>query len=85
MSSDRDDADIGRHVIAIEALPQIRTHLCTGVAKNMFADKITIIHYALSSNHDDFKLVLPTNEDFGISFVEQGNIRADMSKIWGFL
>ena len=76
-------ANIGRRVIAIEALPQMTTHLCAGVAKNMFADKITIIHNALSSNHDDVKLVLPTNEDFGLSLVEQGNIRGDMSKIWG--
>ena len=76
-------ANIGRRVIALEALPQMTKHVCAGVAENGFADRVTIIHNALSNTNDDVKLTLPANEDFGLAFIDQGDVRDDMAKLWG--
>ena len=76
-------ANLGRHVLAVEATYQNTQHLCLSVAENNFRNKITVIHNAISNNHEDVMFVLPSKGEFALGFVEQAHIRNEESKRFG--
>ncbi|CAC5405305.1 unnamed protein product [Mytilus coruscus] len=79
-------ANVGRKVIAIEPTPQNTQHLCASIIENGYFDQITVVHNALSNDHQDVPFAFPSKGEYTLGFVDQGkdNVVKEISKV-GFV
>ncbi|XP_052083551.1 uncharacterized protein LOC127720843 [Mytilus californianus] len=78
-------ANMGRKVIAIEPTPQNTQHLCASIIENGYCDRITVVHNALSNDHQDVPFAFPSKGEYALGFADQGkdNVVKEMSKLFG--
>lgn len=76
-------AKMGRKVISVEAAYQCAQHLCAAIPENGLTNHITVVHNAMGKDHKDVPFVYPSKGEFALGFVEDRDMRKDMSGRYG--